>query len=133
MGADAGVDRSLVLRVRSARGRSHVRARASARIHEFLTAKLCQGCLVLCEAGRLYDGFAVPVEPEPAEVFLSLRRGPGLDPRGIDVLDAEADAAAARPGGEPGDEVGAGIADVLRPRGGRGKPAAGWRGHFPRT
>ena len=51
---------------------------------------------------------------------------PGFDPRRVDVLDPQDDPAAGLPGQQPGDQVGAGVAEMLGPRRGRGQPCDEW-------
>src|SRR5436853_70691 len=77
------------------------------------------------EALRLHDGALVPVETEPAEIGNGALGGTGLDARGVDVLDPERQAPLAGAGGEPGDEIGTGVADVLGAGRGRGEATHG--------
>jgi hypothetical protein len=59
------------------------------------------------------NDLAVPVEAQPAKIIHRLLRGAWLHARRIDVLDSQDDLTAGRSGGQPGDQEGARIADVL--------------------
>jgi drug/metabolite transporter (DMT)-like permease len=75
--------------------------------------KTFQSAFVEREALRLNDGFTIPIESEPAEVFTSGGGGARFNARGVYVFDAQDDAAAPASRGEPCQEIGARVAGVL--------------------
>src|SRR5262249_8781037 len=112
-GADAGVARPLVFGMRGARGAVDVGSRAGAGIDELAPFQVREGGLVYREPIRLHDRPFVPVEPEPAEVVEDLLGRLRLHARRVDVFDAEEQLRVLFPSGEPGEEIGASIAEML--------------------
>ena len=122
-GTGAGVNRLGALGMRRARGLLNVGPRARARIDEFLRLEFLECGGVKRNALRLHDRTVVPIETEPTQVVDQLRRGAGFDARRIDILDAKHNPCTALSGHEPGDQIGASVAQML---------SAGRRGREPR-
>ena len=92
----------------------------------------CQGGFVERQASGLHDGAFIPVQSQPAQIVQCLFGGSRLDARRIEILDAQHYPAALRPGGEPGCQVRAGIADMLSAGRRRSQtPARGSPAHRP--
>ena len=66
---------------------------------------------------RLPERTLVPVESEPAEVLEYPILGSLLMTVDIGILDSEDQAAAGRPGGQPVEQGGPGVAEMKRPGG----------------
>ena len=96
-----------------------VMPRADARVGAAGGDQLREGVAVDAEPGRLHDGLAVPVEPEPAQVLEHPGGGAGLLLRVVEVLDPEQDAPAARARREPREQKRARVAQMQRARGAR--------------
>ena len=94
-----------------------VRPRTGAGVHQFELFQLFQRGGVFGQSVRLLNHLAVPIQAEPAEVFSQLLGRTGLVPPHVDVFDAKGDPPAAVAGAQPGDEISAGVADVLCPGG----------------
>src|SRR5262245_14928414 len=107
--------------VRGAGGIFNISSAASARIDQFALPKIGKYALIVGQSLGLDVGAVVPIESEPAKIVDGLLGCTGFDARGIDVLDAQDDPSAAAAGGQPGDQIGASVADVLGARGGRGQ------------
>lgn len=120
VGAGAAVNR--LGAVRSAGRSLDIRAAARARVHQFARSQFVKRGAVEIQALRLHERSGVPIEAKPAEVVERLIGGAGFDARRIDVFDAQDDTASALPGQQPADQVGARIAQVLRPGRRRGQP-----------
>lgn len=128
MSTGSRINRPLVFEMRSAGRPFDVTSGTGARIHGFLQLQPLKSLLIEGQPLRLDHDFTVPVEPQPAEVFLDQRIGAFFDPWRINILNAKKNGPAARSCGQPGDQIGAGIANMLRPSRGRRKTADG-RGH----
>src|SRR4051812_33193881 len=100
-------------------GSFDVAARAGTGIDQFALAQANQGVFIERQPLRLDDWLSVPVEAEPAQVFEGLFGGAGFDARRVNVLDAQDKSAILGTRAKPGDEVSAGVADMLG-TGGRG-------------
>ena len=90
-----------------------VGARAGAGIDELAPLQLGEGRLVDRKPIGLNDRPLVPGEAEPVEVVEELLTCLELDPRRIDVLDPQDELRVLPTSGEPGEEIGAGVAEML--------------------
>src|SRR5262249_9550027 len=117
----------LVLQVRRAGRAFDVAAAAGAGVDEFLFLQPPEGGLVEFEAVGLKYGPFIPIQSQPAQIRTSLLGRSRLDARRIQVLDGQDATSALRADQEPGQDVCAGVADVLRARG-RGSQSADWSG-----
>ncbi len=122
----AGIDDLGPIRMGGTGGLLDVGPCAGAGIDKFSGFKPGQGGFVMGKPFGLDDRVAVPIQAEPAEVSQGLLGGAGFDARRVDVLDPENDPPTSLPGHEPGDQVGAGIAEMLGTRRGRGQPRDEW-------
>ena len=111
--AGAGIDFALMVRMGSAGGPLDIGARAGARIDEFPGLQLRESRFVERQPLRLHDGAGVPVEVKPVQIVAGLLRRPRFDARRINVFDSQDQAAAPAAHGQPGNQIGAGVADVL--------------------
>src|SRR5262249_9163373 len=112
MGACPWIRRPLLARVRGARGSFHVRSATSTRVDQLLVAKVRKRFFVECQPCALQTHLAVPIEAQPAKVIEGLLCCTRLHARRVDVLDAQGDLAAGRSRNQPGNQEGAGVADV---------------------
>jgi hypothetical protein len=118
------VSRAFIACVRGTGGRQDIRSRTGTRIDEVLANEFFQCGPINRHSRGLHNRFTVPVESEPTKVFQGLIGRAGLDARTINVLDPQSDFPASRSDGEPGDEIGPSVADVLSPGGRRCQPTA---------
>lgn len=132
VGAGAGVGGALVGGVGGGGGAGDVGAGAGAGVDELEVAEAGESGVVEVEALRLGVrglgtadvGAFVPVEAEPAEVGDGEFGHAGADTGAVEVFGAEDDAAPCPAGKQPGEEEGAGVAEV-EAAGGRWSEAAG--------
>ena len=110
-GAGARVDGAL-RSVRRLRRRAHVGPRAEARVEQPGRLEPCERDVVERAALALPDGRAVPVQAEPLQIAQLARLDLVARAGAIEVLDAQQAAAARRARPQPGQERGAGVADV---------------------
>ena len=84
--------------MRSRKRLGDVCSRAEAGVNEAPLAKLVERVLVQVRTLRLHHRRLVPLKPQPAQVFEDAVDELGPAAAGVEILDPEAKAAAARPG-----------------------------------